>query len=562
MEAAPPGRLGSGAQAYTHGAGVLGATLAAMSDGHRVPDEQQAQATPGPLERTVMRGARFAGGGYVFTTLATLGFALVLARLLTPVDFGHFAAGAILIGLGMLVTDSGMMAALIQRRDRLEEAAATAVLATLAAGLALALIALAISPLVGSLFRSDEVTRVTAATSGILFLRASAIVPSALLQRNFSFARRLIAEPAAAIAYGVAGIIAASNDQGVWSLVIAAYAAAVVDVGLSWGLVRWRPKLRLASFAMWRELVGYGRHVFVGTLILDVSDQVPTLIIGRLIGAGSLGLYRYATRMAFTPMGVLMSGASYVIFPALARISHEASRFRDAFLRALRSMTMLAVPGGLLLLPLGIPGAVLIFGERWRGAGEAAMALCLLAGARSIDSIVSEGLKASGRPQPLVAMHLVEGTAAAVAMLALSPLGLSAVAAGISIGALVGAVYSLSRAASELGHPPRELAAAVWPSVAAAGPACGAVLALQGLVVHAESRGTALGLALLAGEALLALAAYWALLRLIAPTHAEELRDLAGMARRLRGRTRPGEVIPAIDPIDPADPSTLVPTRP
>src|SRR5918996_149876 len=98
------------------------------------------ETEPSSLTGTVIRGVGLAGAGYVLTQVLTLVAYLVLARLATPEDFGQFAAATILVSVGLLFTESGMMAALIHRRDRIDEAASTATVATFAAGLGFALL--------------------------------------------------------------------------------------------------------------------------------------------------------------------------------------------------------------------------------------------------------------------------------------------------------------------------------------------------------------------------------------------------------------------------------------
>ena len=207
---------------------------------------------PSELTNTVVRGAGLAGAGFILTQVLTLGFFVALARLASPQDFGDLAAGTLLINVGLLFSESGMLAALIHRADRVDEAASTATFATMLAGLGLALAALAASPLVGALFDSSTIGAVAAASSGMLFLRPLRVVPEALLQRRFSFLRRLIIEPIGIVVFGVTAVIATANGMGVWGLVLGYYVSEVSDVLLSWTLVRWRPRLRDASIAMWR----------------------------------------------------------------------------------------------------------------------------------------------------------------------------------------------------------------------------------------------------------------------------------------------------------------------
>ena len=227
----------------------------------------------------------------------------MLARLVTPVELGQFAAGSILVGIGLLFADSGMMAAVIHRRDRLEEAASTAVVATVVAGILLALAALAASPLIGLFFDSATVAAVAAAMAGVLLLQSARTVPHALLQRRFSFLRRLVVEPVSAVAFSVAAIVATSAGLGVWGLVVGQYAAVMTDLVLSWVLVRWRPNLRLVSVATWRELIGYARHVVASSAVRLIGDRIPIAVAGGFVGTAALGQFQYAHRIVVTPTG-------------------------------------------------------------------------------------------------------------------------------------------------------------------------------------------------------------------------------------------------------------------
>jgi O-antigen/teichoic acid export membrane protein len=497
-----------------------------------------APEVPKNLTGTVVRGAGFSGVGFVVSRVLNLAAFVVLARLVTPDELGHYAAGTILVGIGLLLSDSGMSAAVIHRRDRLEEAASTAVIATVAAGAGISLLALAVSPLIGDFFGSSTVAAVAAVSSGLLFLQSARSVPNALLQRRFSFLRRIVVEPVAAIAFGAGAIVATASGLGVWGLVIGLYAQVVTDFALSWALVQWRPRLKLVSFEMWRELVAYGRHVLAGALVRRLGEQIPVAVIGRFVGSGALGQFQYAIKMVGTPYGFLLAGTSYVLFPAFARISDERLRFEVAFLRSLRWMAVTAIPVGFLLLPLGKPLAIVLFGPRWADAGQAAAALCLFIPGRALASVIGEAFRGSGRPRDWTRVNVVAVIGGAVAMFALLPFGLIGVSAGLSVDAVVTAGYAIARARRTMGVPINVMLARIWPPAVAALAMAGVLAAVETLLVHAASHGTVLGLLLLLAEGALALLVYVLGLRLIAPDMALELRSLL-LAARKQPNTRP-----------------------
>jgi PST family polysaccharide transporter len=481
---------------------------------------------PSGLTERVLRGAGFSFAGYLLSQAITFGFYLALARLATPEDFGEFTAGSIVVSAGILFAEGGMLAALIHRRERLDAAASTAVVASALAGVAGTVIALALSPLVGAFFESERVGAIAAVMAGILFVRSLQIVPEALMQRRFSMLRRVAVEPAQAIAFGVAAVIATSNGMGPWGLVIGFYAAATVDVLMSWSLVGWRPRIGLVSFSIWREMIAYGRHVIASVAVNRLGDQVPKLILGRFVGENALGQYRYGDRMAIAPVALVFSAASSVLFPAFARISHDSPRFREAFLRSLRWFAALSLPLGLVLIPLGEPLAVVAFGEVWRDAGYAAMALSGFTVGAALAGIAGEGLKAAGEPQGLTRIQLVTALCSVVAMVALIPLGLVGVVAGVSLGTLIGAGYGLVSVSRVLHTGAGALAARIWPATAAALMMAAAVTALEQLLIDAASHGTAVAVLLLAAEGLLAIALYGGLLVALAPDTPGELRTL------------------------------------
>jgi O-antigen/teichoic acid export membrane protein len=465
--------------------------------------------------------------------LLTLAFYVVLARLASPDDFGDLAAGMVIVSAGFTLSESGMLAALIHRPDRIEEAASTAAVSTAAAGVVFGLAGLAASPLIGAIFDSSRIGDVAAAASGLLLLHPLRVVPEALLQRRFSFLRRVVIEPAGVIAFGATAVVLCANGLGVWGLLIGYYARAALETVLSWGFVRWRPNLSLASFGMWRELIRYGRFGLGATALERLTEQVPVVLLGRYVSSAQLGQYRIAQRIAATPLAVIVQSGSYVIFPAMARITANRERLRGAAVRSLRMMSTIAFPLGLALVPLGLPGAVLIFGNEWRDAGYAAMALSLFPIAGTLTSFASEVAKADGRPDIVASTQGIQLLAGAGCMVALLPFDLVGVAAGFGLGWLAGGLYSVSRVARLLETARRRLFAEALPALVAALAMVAVVTPLEFLLVNADDQSRALGLALLAGEALLALAVYVGSMRLLAPATLRELRDLvAGLRDR------------------------------
>ena len=501
-------------------------------------------SAPRNLRRTVMRGVTVVTGGYALTEVLTFSFYIALARVATPEDFGHLAAGSIFVGFAMLITSTGMPAAVIQRRDRVEEAASTAFVATVLAGIVFSALALALAPLIGLYFKSEEVGRVAAAMSAYLLLRQTIVIPNAVLQRRFSFVRRVVVDPAGALAFGFTSLYACSRGLGVWGLVLGSYASMSLAVVLTWTLARWRPRLRLVSFEMWRELFAFGRHVTTAAVLRRAGGEVSTLLIGRFVGTAALGYFRYAERVATKPLNAFVSTTTYVLFPAFARISHDEVRFRGAFLRGLRWTSIVSFPTSLLFFPLGEPFVVLVFGEPWRESGKILMAMAAYAAGLSFVALATQVFKAAARPELLARMQLFSVVLTVAFMVPLLPFGLVGIAAAVSLQSISIGVYAGVRMATVVGVPLRRVWNAVWPPATAAVAMAGALYPLEHHLVDADGHGAAVGLVPLSAEAAVGGLLYLAILTTLAPDAARSIAGVLRTARRRMSRLAPAPHTP------------------
>jgi PST family polysaccharide transporter len=409
---------------------------------------------PPSLKRTTIRGAQVAMAGYALSRGMMFGVYIVLARLASPRDFGHFAAASVITGVGAVLVEGGMMSALIRRADRIEEAASTAFFSLLVSGCVLTAGALAVAPLVGDFFRSSQVAALSAALSGVLLVQAITIVPDTLLQKRFSFKRRVAVDPLGSAAFCATSIVACANGAGAWGLVLGTYASMLVELVASWLFAGFTPRRRHASISMWRELSSFARPVFGSNVLAKGSTQVDVVLLGRLYPAAVLGQYKNGFRVAQQPADAFVNTGSYVLLPALVRLANHPLRFAGATRELLDVVSVVMLPASLALLPLGEPIAVLLLGPQWRLAGHVIAALCGMLIARAMISIASEVFKAAGRPRLLVRMQIVsQCTMVAFVGATVVPFGPVGVGVAVSASLLVTAAYALRHAVALTGLP-------------------------------------------------------------------------------------------------------------
>lgn len=502
---------------------------------------------PGGLARMVKRGMAMAASGVVVVQVVSITQTLIVGRLLGPEQVGVYTAGAVLVGFVLMMTEGTMAHALIQREHDVEDAANTALIATAVNGLLLALATLAASPVIGWIFHSHEAGLIAAASSGVMLLHAFSVVPDALMQRAFQFKRRMFVDPAVSIAFAGTAIVFALLGYGAWAMVIGSYASMTVWVVLSWSMARWRPFRGRFSWQIYREMARFGLPVAIDGLADRLRESAEQMLVGRALGAASLGQFRYAFRIGMIPTAMVIRCCGYVLFPTFSRIAGDAVRFREAFLRALGWLWFAALPIAVIMAVAGEPIVVLLLGQEWRGAGNATEAMAGIGLGSALCSVAADVIKASGRSSLLIwtaALQLVVGLP--VILLSL-PYGLVGVGAAISFTQIVTGFAIVFVAGSVVKATLRELASCLLAPLAAALAALGVALSVEQLVFHSDQMSLLPGLASIVVVILVVTVVYLGTLRILSPTWSSAVWQAVGKAlTKLRKRNQVDEEVVSV----------------
>ena len=334
------------------------------------------------------------GGRNLLSMLALL----VLVRLLEPSAFGLFAVASTIVLVLQAVQESGVGSALIYKRGDLDRAASSAFVFSAAAGAVFALALFAAAPLVALGFGIPGATNVVRAMSLLVLIRGFSVGPGALLERDMDFRSRTKGELGAGFAQVAASIGLALAGFGVWSLVAGQVLAAVVQTVVFWRSVTWRPRLRLVDWGILRELMRYGRYISAGNLVGIVNKMVDSLVVGRVLGAGALGLYTVIFRLADLPTSVIGYVVGRVMFPAYAQLRDEPEAFRRAFVQTLQRVALFALPIAVGLFVAAQPLVLTLLGRDWLPGVPALRILAVYTVVRGFASPCGTVFQASGRP--------------------------------------------------------------------------------------------------------------------------------------------------------------------
>ncbi len=416
-----------------------------------------------------LRGVPWTLLTYAATRVVTVLTTLALARLLAPADFGLFAMAT--LGMEALSVLSGLWlgAALIVRPDLDARAQGTVLTLLLAAGALLAVVLLALAPVLAAFFGEPRLTPIAAALAAVLLISGVNWFYETVLQRELAFRRRFACQVARTVAFSGVALGLAALGAGVWSL-IGGYVAGHVANGaalLALAPYRVRPAFDRRDA---RRIVRSGRGFLGQDLATFLAENADYLAIGRVLGPAHLGWYAMAFRQASLPHYAIAEPVGKVTFPAFARMRHSGEDVRPAFLTALRMIALATCPAGVVLSAAALPFTLALLGEAWAPMAAPLAVLGVWAVMRPLQVTVGTLLNALGRAEVYGRVALLSLLPLVVATFAAAELGgITAVAwvllahmtatlgvlvlatareAGIALGALLGALRPLAAASA------------------------------------------------------------------------------------------------------------------
>ena len=473
-----------------------------------------------------LQGMAWAYGSYVGGRLLVLLSTAILARLLTPEDFGLVALAIVMMALLDGVADLGLGSALvIQKAEHVYERAETVFVGSVTIGLALSLAIVAVSPVAASFFDEPALVGIASALGANFFLRSLGVTHYALAQKQLNFRARTVAEFADATLRGLVGIVLALAGFGAWSLIIGYLVGTVTRDIAIWAQIPWRPRLR-PKRAHLRPLIRFGGTLSAVDIISSLISNLDYVLIGRVLGSTSLGLYTLGFRLPELLISNLSNVAGDVLFPAFSAI--DRASIGRAFLISLRYTAMIALPLAIALAILAEPLILTAFGDQWRGSIETMRIVALYSLAVSLTIPAGTMYKATGRPELLLAIAVLWLTVVAIGLVLFVDQGIAAAAAVQASAAGLAAVCGIGLASRLLGVSLGEIWRALVPPVAGGVATAPALLAIALLV---ESPIIAVVLAAIVGPGI-----YLGTIALLAP---ETLRYLRDRMRRASGEVEP-----------------------
>lgn len=351
----------------------------------------------GPLSRTVAKALGWSTLAQVLGRAGSFAVGIVLARLLTPEDFGLYAVALVAINLLIVANDLGVIAAVIRWQGDVREAAGTAATLSLLFSAALFAAVFAVAPVFARAMGSPSAANLVRVIAIALLIDGASAVPQAILVREFRNDRLALAELGGFLTGTPVTIAMAVLGAGPWSIVagrvLGASAVAVIVV-VSAPIRMWPSFDRDVS----RQLIRFGAPLALSAVVAQAVLNVDYIVVGRALGPVDLGIYLLAFNLSSWPASLVSTAVARVAFAGFSRLVEDHSRLAMAFPRSIGVALSILAPMVVVLAVLAPEVIEFLYGSKWLPAATPLRFLVLLGGMRIVIDLLMDLTIADGRP--------------------------------------------------------------------------------------------------------------------------------------------------------------------
>jgi teichuronic acid exporter len=287
---------------------------------------------------------------------------IILARLLSPSEYGLLGMIAVFTAIAQTVADSGFGSALIRKPDLKEEDLYTTFWFNLCVSVLMYVILFFCAPYIAEFYNQPKLSAITRVISISLLLNAFLIIPNIHFTRDINFKVTTRVSYACSITSGIVGIAMAFCGCGVWSLVVQSLIAIALKVVLYAYYCHWKP-LPVFSRKSFHYLWGFGNKLLASSMLNTVYNNIYQIVIGKFYSAADLGQYTRAASYNGIFSQTLTSVVQRVSFPALSSIQNDKERLREGYRRIIKSTMLVSFAGCLTLAAMAKPLIVLMIGN-------------------------------------------------------------------------------------------------------------------------------------------------------------------------------------------------------
>jgi len=389
------------------------------------------------LKRHTIVGGAITISAQAAKFVLNLGSTVILARLLTPPDFGLVAMVTSVTGFLAIFRHAGLTTPTVQREHITHAQVSNLFWINLGVSALCAIIVAALSPVMAWFYHDSRITYITLALSTVFLIGGFRVQHLALLKRQMRFRAIALIEVGSMAVGVVVGVVMALLHYRYWSLVGLSLATEVASFLLTGMVSRWKPQLPSRGSGI-GPLVAFGAHQTAGSLIFSMAKGCDNVLLGRFYGPLAVGVYSRAAALLTRPIEQLLLPINSVFLPTLARLQSRPERYRSTFLRLYEAVAMSAFFFSSLPLALATPVTLVLLGPKWTQVAPVFAGFTLTAIQLPLSTAANWLLTSQGRGKDILrvtSINAVLTLASFIVGLPFGPLGVAL--AYSSIGLLV-----------------------------------------------------------------------------------------------------------------------------
>lgn len=354
---------------------------------------------------------------------------IIMARMLTPNDYGLVGMLTVFIAVSQSLVDSGFSQALIRKQNRTETDNSTVFYFNVIVGLLLYGLLYVTAPVIANFYHEPQLIAITRVIGLSVVFNSLVVVQRALLTIDIDFKTQAKAALTATITSGSVGVWMAYNGYGVWSIVAQQLINLGVNTLLLWILSHWRP-LWSYSWKSFKELFGFGSKLMISGLIDTIYNNIYLILIGRVFSASDLGYYTRAHQFAQFPSSNLTGILQRVTYPILCNIQNEDERLANVYRRFLRISAFIIFPLMMGLAAVAEPLVLILLKEQWMFAATLLTIICFSMMWYPIHAINLNLLQVKGRSDLFLKLEIYKKIVGVIILCITIPMGLIAMCVG------------------------------------------------------------------------------------------------------------------------------------
>lgn len=368
-----------------------------MFNSSDVPKNKSTYDTTKPtLKQKTLRGLKWSTIAQVGRQVSQFVIVVILARFLSPDDFGLLGMITVFSGFAMIFGELGMSTAIIQKREVSDDLLNSAFWLNIAAGVLLSLIFIMLSPVVARFYDKPELSSLASVTSLNFVLVSFTVIQQTILQKKMDFKPLMIRDIASVIGGGVVGIVCAYEGLGVWSLVIQTLSTTSINGILLWKFSNWRPKFKF-SWQHIKSITAFSANSTGFQTVNYIARNIDYLLVGKFLGAEALGFYTLAYKLMLLPIQNVSGIISKVMFPAFSEIQNDLSKVRYNYQKLIRAISNITFPLMVGLFLMADELVNLTYGPQWQPSIAVVKILCFCGLLQSINTTVGIIYNSQGR---------------------------------------------------------------------------------------------------------------------------------------------------------------------